>query len=175
MCVHSVGSRCYHSNVRGAVTRKHLLFLSHYSSFSWESLKSLNILDHFLVVDRWQHRSLFQNGRSWCAFKAVDSDRVLCRWGQEADLHSRTFARCVRWTGTNCRAPAFPKGARGPPMLHMFLYFLAVSLSVLCTNWPLQTKPKSLCNWVSLSDIVQILLTLIWFVPDGVQIQGHNI
>ena len=40
--------------------------------------------------------------------------------------------------------PGVPEA--GPNILHIFLYFSIVSLSVSCTNCPFQTKSQSLCN-----------------------------
>jgi hypothetical protein len=39
-----------------------------------------------------------------------------------------------REVGTKYRGPAVRKGARGPTIFHMFMFFFVVSLFVYCTN-----------------------------------------
>jgi len=46
----------------------------------------------------------------------------------------QVLKRLVGGGGTNSKEPDVQKGARGLAMLHVFLYFSAVSLFVDCTN-----------------------------------------
>jgi len=67
-------------------------------------------------------------------------------------LLSDLFRREGGWSWYKLPGPGHPAGGAGWTVLHMSLS--VVSLFVVCTNEPFQTKPKSHCSWEALLELL---------------------